>query len=91
MFVTHDMGAVERFCDRAMLLNHGSVVDIGDPASIARQYNELNFRQVREMAIEEDGPEVFKRPPVAEILTARFESEDPERRSERWPRGTSAG
>ena len=39
------MGSVERFCDRAMLLERGEVVDIGDPASIARQYNELNFNR----------------------------------------------
>ena len=31
LFVTHDMGSVERFCDRAMLLEHGRVVDIGEP------------------------------------------------------------
>src|SRR5437763_7332069 len=40
LFVTHDMGAVERFCDRALLLDHGRVVEIGKPTSIARQYNE---------------------------------------------------
>lgn len=44
LFVTHDMQAVERFCDRAMLLEQGRVVDIGDPASIAQQYEELNLR-----------------------------------------------
>ena len=27
LFVTHDMGAVERFCDRALLLERGRVVD----------------------------------------------------------------
>lgn len=43
VFVTHDMSAIERFCDRAMLLEHGRVVDLGDPEAIARQYNELNF------------------------------------------------
>src|SRR5262249_2568143 len=32
MFVTHDMGAVERFCDRAMLLEKGRMVAIGEPA-----------------------------------------------------------
>ncbi len=47
VFVTHDMGAVERFCDRAMLLERGEVVDIGDPASVARQYNHHNFRRWR--------------------------------------------
>src|ERR1039457_7427181 len=43
LFVTHDMGAVERYCDRAMLLDKGKMIAIGDPASIARRYNELNF------------------------------------------------
>jgi ABC-type polysaccharide/polyol phosphate transport system ATPase subunit len=48
LFVTHDMGAVERFCNRAMLLENGEVVDIGDPASIGRQYNALNFNRIRQ-------------------------------------------
>jgi ABC-type polysaccharide/polyol phosphate transport system ATPase subunit len=43
VFVTHDMAAVERFCDRAMLLEEGQVVDIGEPGTIARKYGELNF------------------------------------------------
>jgi ABC-type polysaccharide/polyol phosphate transport system ATPase subunit len=43
LFVTHDMGAVERFCDRAMLLENGRVLDIGPPTDIARRYNEVNF------------------------------------------------
>ncbi|HET9102350.1 MAG TPA: ABC transporter ATP-binding protein [Solirubrobacteraceae bacterium] len=48
MFVTHDMGSVERFCDRAMLLEKGEVIDIGEPAAIARQYNQTNFRRTRQ-------------------------------------------
>jgi ABC-type polysaccharide/polyol phosphate transport system ATPase subunit len=79
VFVTHDMGAVERFCDRAMLLDHGKMIDISDSASIARQYNELNFRRVRSDAIEHGGPEVFRRAPVAELLHVRFESPTGER------------
>ncbi len=43
LFVTHDMSAVERFCTRAMLLDHGNVLEIGDPATVARHYNRLNF------------------------------------------------
>jgi ABC-type polysaccharide/polyol phosphate transport system ATPase subunit len=74
VFVTHDMGAVERFCDRAMLMEAGRVVDIGAPAAIARQYNELNFRRVREQARELGGPETLRRAPVAELLGAWFES-----------------
>lgn len=43
VLVTHDMTAVERFCDRAMLIDHGRLVSIGEPRQIARAYNELNF------------------------------------------------
>ena len=51
LFVTHDMSAVERFCDRAMLIEKGRMVDLGEPAAIARRYNELNFgRTVHQLA-----------------------------------------
>ena len=43
LFVTHDMAAVERYCDRAMLLDKGHVVDLGDPITIGRKYVEINF------------------------------------------------
>jgi ABC-type polysaccharide/polyol phosphate transport system ATPase subunit len=76
VFVTHDMGAVERFCDRALLLERGNVVDVGEPVSIARQYNELNFRRIRQEAIELGGPQTLKDAPVAELMRGRFEHED---------------
>jgi len=43
LFVTHDMSAVERFCDRAMLIERGEVVRIGPPEEVSRMYSELNF------------------------------------------------
>jgi ABC-type polysaccharide/polyol phosphate transport system ATPase subunit len=43
VFVTHDMGAVERFCHRALLLERGRLVDLGAPAEVAERYLELNF------------------------------------------------
>jgi energy-coupling factor transporter ATP-binding protein EcfA2 len=52
ILVTHDMGAVERFCDRAMLLERGRVVSIGEPTVIARAYNELNFGQLVHSEVE---------------------------------------
>src|SRR4051794_1461963 len=52
VFVTHDMSAVERFCDRAMLIERGKVVEIGTPSDIARAYNQLNFGRLTH-AIEE--------------------------------------
>ena len=73
VFVTHDMGAVERFCDRAMLLERGRVVAVGEPVEVARRYNELNFHRMRREAIEFGGPQTMRDPPVAEVISARFE------------------
>jgi lipopolysaccharide transport system ATP-binding protein len=41
-----------------------------------RQYNELNFRRVRQEASEQGGPEALRRAPVAELLDAAFEGPD---------------
>jgi ABC-type polysaccharide/polyol phosphate transport system ATPase subunit len=43
LFVTHDMAAVQRFCDRAMLLEHGRCVDLGEPERVGDRYLQLNF------------------------------------------------
>jgi ABC-type polysaccharide/polyol phosphate transport system ATPase subunit len=43
ILVTHDMGAVDRFCDRAMLLEHGRCVEIGEPRHVGLRYLQLNF------------------------------------------------
>src|ERR1700712_498399 len=43
VLVTHDMGSVERFCDRAMLIERGHVVDIGEPQPVSMQYLQMNF------------------------------------------------
>src|SRR5207248_2067446 len=82
LFVTHDMSAVERFCDRAMLLERGRVLDIGQPSSIARQYNEQNFRRMRQEAADLGGPETLLDTPVAKLLSARFECDDGEQQFE---------
>jgi hypothetical protein len=52
------------------------MVDLGAPAEIARQYNALNFKRVREEAKASEGPEILRRAPVAEISNAVFESTD---------------
>lgn len=43
IFVSHDMYSVERFCDRAMLMERGDMVQLGDPREIGRAYHKLNF------------------------------------------------
>jgi ABC-type polysaccharide/polyol phosphate transport system ATPase subunit len=43
VFVSHDMHSLERFCDRALLMERGVMRQIGDPHEIARAYHKLNF------------------------------------------------
>jgi ABC-type polysaccharide/polyol phosphate transport system ATPase subunit len=43
LLVTHDMGTVLRFCDRAMLLEHGRRVEVGEPERVGMRYLQLNF------------------------------------------------
>lgn len=38
VLVTHDMSAVERYCDRAVLIQEGQVKVLGSPKEVANQY-----------------------------------------------------
>jgi ABC-type polysaccharide/polyol phosphate transport system ATPase subunit len=46
LFVTHDMGAVTRFCHRALLLERGRTVTIGSPEEVAQRYLRVNFPEL---------------------------------------------
>ena len=52
VFVTHDMGTLNRFCHRAMLLERGSMVHIGEPHEVADRYLEINFGRAGQAAAE---------------------------------------
>jgi ABC-type polysaccharide/polyol phosphate transport system ATPase subunit len=83
LFVTHDMPAVQRFCDRAVLLERGVVRLVGDPERVANHYVEVNFG--RDRLADEDEPEPLEQVQerfgsgAAEILEAWFEDEHGER------------
>jgi ABC-2 type transport system ATP-binding protein len=78
ILVTHDMGAVERFCDRALLLERGRPEMIGDTHEVAMRYLDLNF--AREEGAHEDAPgEDRSGDGRAEILEAWFEDGDGQR------------
>jgi lipopolysaccharide transport system ATP-binding protein len=44
-FVSHDLNAVAVLCDKAILLDHGLVVDEGTPDKVAKSYNFLLARK----------------------------------------------
>ena len=56
VFVTHDMGALQRFCHRALLLERGRPVYLGEPHEVADRYLEINFgRDPESMGAAGDG------------------------------------
>jgi ABC-type polysaccharide/polyol phosphate transport system ATPase subunit len=42
LLVTHDMRMTERFCDRAMLLEAGKILELGDPGAVTDRYRQVN-------------------------------------------------
>lgn len=50
VLVSHDMDTIERYCDRAVLLEKGLVEEIGDPALVAERYREVNRQRDAERA-----------------------------------------
>lgn len=43
ILVTHDMGAVQKFCTSALVLHDGKIVSIGNPNEAAVVYQTINF------------------------------------------------
>jgi ABC-type polysaccharide/polyol phosphate transport system ATPase subunit len=58
ILVTHEMGSVEEYCHRAMLIDDGKVVHVGDPGEVGRHYLQLNF----ERGSPEDHAQVAEQP-----------------------------
>jgi ABC-2 type transport system ATP-binding protein len=77
VLVTHDMGAVEHYCHRAMLLHDGVVEAEGDPDEVARRYLRLNFERAPSQSGDNDwGDEADVR-----LVDAWLEGPDGERAS----------
>lgn len=79
LLVTHDMGSVQRFCDRAMLLERGDVVEVGEPDRVAARYLELNFNRGDIDAPHDESESSRYGDRRAEIVEAWFEDEGGER------------
>jgi hypothetical protein len=47
LFVSHDLQAITRFCDTTVLLDHGSVVQEGEPYAVVQKYMEIFFERER--------------------------------------------
>lgn len=45
LFVSHDLNSISKYCDRVILLDHGSVVDSGGPKEMVDLYKRLLVNQ----------------------------------------------
>ncbi|MBA2517564.1 MAG: ABC transporter ATP-binding protein [Solirubrobacterales bacterium] len=88
LFVTHDMSAVTRFCDRAVLLERGRVQLIDEPDLVGARYMQANFDRGGDggATTGEDEPGRIG-DGSAEITDAWFEVDDS--RTEVLPQGSS--
>ena len=77
VFVTHDMGSMQRFCHRALLLERGTQVHLGEPHEVADRYLEINFGRDPEAAGSND--EARSGGGEARVLEAWVENERGER------------
>ena len=60
ILVTHDMGAVLKFCDRALLLSKGEITAIGKPFDISEDYLEQNYNSNQDAAKSDKKDDVDK-------------------------------
>jgi ABC-type polysaccharide/polyol phosphate transport system ATPase subunit len=79
VFVTHDMGSMKRFCHRALLLERGTPVFLGDPEEVADRYLEINFG--RDPQAEAAAAEERDGDGEARVVEAWVEDQDGERRA----------
>lgn len=72
IIVTHDMNAVKRFCNRAMIISGGVIEKIGRPSEIADIYTEENIEKIIDEDTKEEVPTNLK----AKLHRKRFKSTD---------------
>jgi hypothetical protein len=76
VFISHDLAAVYRLCDRVLLLNRGGIVADGPPRQVIDQYQQLTFAG-QDADFQDDDPNnpaectgiSFTAPDAAEIRT----------------------
>lgn len=67
ILVTHDMGSVKKYCDRAMFIKDGKIVIEGDKDDVANSYLEENLRTERPVG---ESAQVGLSDVVAEFMVA---------------------
>lgn len=70
ILVTHDMSAVKRFCNRAMMISDGKIEGIGTPDEIADIYTKENIESTEDDPAEDDEAETTPEKDIAVTLVS---------------------
>jgi ABC-2 type transport system ATP-binding protein len=63
ILVTHDMGAVEKFCTRAIIIENGKIIQEGKANIVAQGYRDLfNQEEQDKLTVDEVEPDVEEKP-----------------------------
>jgi len=54
VLISHDLGAIQRLCDRAILLHHGQVVTAGTPTDVIDHYQQMAMGREETYHLDED-------------------------------------
>lgn len=75
ILVTHDMGSVKKYCNKAVLIDDGEVKVIGSPDDVANQYSLDNFaRVISDKAEEAEEAEEVEKIVEVDQLTVKMNS-----------------
>jgi ABC-2 type transport system ATP-binding protein len=78
VLVTHDTTVVERYCDRAILIEGGKIHAAGDPGDVSRRYLEINF-ETREATLDTEDVQASPAAVTIEWLDVWLQGSDGER------------
>lgn len=62
VFISHDMSAVKRYCDRCIVIDEGKILIDGKPDKAARIYDKLNLDKIAYSADENQRKKLEQRP-----------------------------
>jgi len=81
VLVTHTMSEMTRFCDRALLLERGSTVMLGEPPDVADRYLQINFEREIATPPQSRTPATLEGGDDAQVLEIWLEGSDGARRA----------
>lgn len=81
LFVTHDMGSVMKYCNRAIIFNHGTIVAEGEPAEMIDIYKKILVGQFD--GDEKDVDDLIEKDTPTELID-KAKNKEPEKADKIW-------